>query len=774
MVSYKKREVIYLKDIIHKLKVLHLVSGNDIGGAKTHLITLLSELQKKMNVLFVCLESGPSYRDALDAGINAISLEQKSRYDMKVLQKLKDIVENGKYQIMHCHGARANFVANKIRKSIRIPIATTIHSDYKRDFDHNLLKKLVFTKINERSLKKLDYYLTVTEAFKKDFEDRGFNRERIKVIYNGIEPNISSYKRADAKEKKRVLNKYGLDDFDGVIVGAATRLHPVKGVDVLIEAAALLKERFQDIKNPKNSEHDLPFKVIIAGSGSEEEKYKNLIIDKGLENTVFLIGYIRDMDEFYSVCDINVLSSFSESFPYALLEGGLRKIATVASKVGGIPEMIRDGRDGLLFESKNSVELCSRLVDLIVDEKLRNSLAVSFNSSIVSKFSAAAMAKRHIEIYSEILLENPKRLALCGYYGYKNSGDDAILAAILQSFGEIDRNLEVTILSKSPDMTKEEYGYKAVDRFNLIEVARLFRNTDLLVMGGGSLLQDKTSNRSLYYYLGLIHLALFKKVKVILYANGVGPINSNFNRKLTAWTLNKIDALTIREKYSYDFVKSMGIDKPELVITADPVFNLSYEDPVELEHKKIELAKVYEDEGIKKDVPIVGVMFRSWKGEESYVKSMSKICDAIVSKYGYQIVFLPMKHPADLTVMREIAAEMTQSSVLIENRYLPEIVLGLIQDMKLVLGMRLHSIIYAAVYTVPFIGFKYDPKVAYYTDELGMRLVENIDEIDKVQVMEYVEDIINNYDDYANKLRTRVVIMKDMAMENVKYIDKLL
>ncbi len=743
------------------LKVIHLVSGNDIGGAKTHLLTLLSALSKDIEVLFVCLESGVSYHAAVDAGINTISLEQKNRYDMSVVSKLTEIIKSGGYDILHCHGARANYVGIKLKKRISIPIITTIHSDYRHDFDNNILKKIIFTKINESSLKKLDYYLLVTRKFKDALVDAGFEEDKIRSVFNGIPTKVID----DPRSKAEICDAFNIPRTDisdketgkkPVVIGIAARFHPIKGVDVFLEAVNELKIR--GIKG---------FRVLLAGSGDEEEKYRAYVLDKGLSDCVDFLGFVDDMSGFYKLCDINVLTSHSEGFPYSLLEGGLRGIATVASAVGGIVDMIEDGIDGLLFPDSDFKSLADCLSRLLDDEDLRDKLGKTFRDKIFDRFSDDKMADTHIGIYEEILNKNRKRLTLCGYYGYKNSGDDAILAAIIKSFKDLDNEPDVVILSRRPEVTEEEYSCKSVNRFEFGAVWKLLGKTDVLVMGGGSLLQDKTSNRSLYYYLGLIHLALFRKVKVILYANGVGPIKSRLNRRLTAWTLNKIDALTIRERFSYDFVKSIGISVPEIAITADPVFNLnSPEDDRGI-------SPVYAQVGMDPKKPIVGIMFRSWEGEDSYVNAVASVADAIYEKHGFQVVLLPMKYPADIKVSQAIASKMKSPSVVLEERYLPREVLAIIKDMDLVLGMRLHSVIYAGVYSIPFVGFKYDPKVAYYTEELGMPLVSNLEDIDVDEVLSYIDEILENYEAKRALLGKKAKLMKELARKNIEYIRKL-
>lgn len=740
------------------MKILHLVSGGDTGGAKTHLLTLLKALSSEIEVLFVCLQSGACYYEAKELGINTITLEQRGRYDMSVMPKLEKLIDEGAYDILHLHGARANFLAAKLKKRFKLPMCTTIHSDFSHDFDHHFLKKMIFTRLNKSALKKLDYYLTITENFKRDFIAKGFEDKKIKVVYNGISPEIAS---SDLSEGELLL-KFGLTERAPCMIGSATRMHPVKGIDVLLGAASILKRRFIAKSYAKP-----PFQIVIAGSGPWEEKYHEMARELRIDDVLRFIGFTRDMEDFYKLIDINVLPSRSESFPYALLEGALRAKATVASKVGGIPEMIRDGVDGFLYENNEASALADKLELLIEDGRLRESLASSFHARVVSDFSDESMAKRHIEVYREIMEEMPRKIAICGYYGYQNSGDDAILKAILLSLKNIRKPIDITVLSKRPEMTEAEYGVRAVDRFRFWKVLGLLKQTDVLVMGGGSLLQDKTSNRSLYYYLGLMRLAKKKRVKVILYANGVGPISAKINRRLTKKILNSIDMLTIREKFSYDFVKSLGVDGPPMVITADPVFNLAEST------KKPEVREKLRGLGLT-EAPIVGVMFRSWKGEEGYTKKIAELCDYMVEKYGVQVLILPMKYPADLKVSTAIETQMRHRSHVIRERLLPEENMLITSEMSLVLGMRLHAVIYAAIHSVPFLGFEYDPKVAYYTSELGQPLVSDLTRMDMEVLKREVDELYLNREAYAEKLAARTRSLQELAMENVKYLERLL
>ena len=138
----------------------------------------------------------------------------------------------------------------------------------------------------------------------------------------------------------------------------------------------------------------------------------------------------------------------------------------------------------------------------------------------------------------------------------------------------MDPNLNIKVLSKDPSLTEKEYGVSAVDRFKLFDVIKSIKASDMLISGGGSLLQDKTSSRSIWYYLLIMKLAKHYKKKVFVYSNGVGPINKKFNRNFTRRVLNKVDYITLRDIDSYNFIKSIGVNNQNVKVLSDPVFNL--------------------------------------------------------------------------------------------------------------------------------------------------------------------------------------------------------
>jgi glycosyltransferase involved in cell wall biosynthesis len=371
------------------MKILHLISGGDEGGAKTHVITLLKELSNHIDVTLVCLIEGNFAKEARKQGINVVIIEQDKRYDLNILNSIIDILKDD-YDILHCHGARANFLGMLIKKRYYIPTVSTIHSDYKLDFDNSLYKKMVYTPLNYFSLKRFEYFIAITEQFKNMLVKRGFKNEKIYVSYNGI----SITERKQSLSRNEFLGKYNMEyEENNTYVGIVTRLHPVKGIPVFLKAAAKVLTTNDNVK------------FLIAGNGEKKytDKYKQFVSDNGLEKNIIFLGFVRDIHNFYNNIDINVLTSHSESFPYALLEGGLSKKPTICSAVGGIPEMITHEETGMLFEDNKYKELAKYIEELVNDQQKRIELGEALFDRIKNNFSDKNMAKMHMQIYKHIL-----------------------------------------------------------------------------------------------------------------------------------------------------------------------------------------------------------------------------------------------------------------------------------------------------------------------------------------------------------------------------------
>lgn len=167
------------------------------------------------------------------------------------------------------------------------------------------------------------------------------------------------------------------------------------------------------------------------------------------------------------------------------------------------------------------------------------------------------------------------RVAVSGYYGFNNTGDEAILAALITTLRALAPGVDITVFSHCPRETRRLFEVRAVNRWNPMGVILSLLRSDLLLSGGGGLLQDVTGVRSLCYYLAVVTLAKLFGKPVVYYAQGVGPVRTRFGRWLTRLVSNKVDLITVRDQASReDFIK-MGVHRPPIVVTADPVLAVS-------------------------------------------------------------------------------------------------------------------------------------------------------------------------------------------------------
>lgn len=354
-----------------------------------------------------------------------------------------------------------------------------------------------------------------------------------------------------------------------------------------------------------------------------------------------------------------------------------------------------------------------------------------------------------------------KRILLSGYYGFNNSGDDAILKAIVKDLKRADESLEIIALSNNPKLTEDVYEIKAVNRFRIIEVIKAIKRCDLFISGGGSLLQDVTSTRSILYYLALMEIALLLRKPVMVYANGIGPINRKMNRVLTRMILNRVDYITLRDEDSKAFLQELGVTNENIIVTADPVFTLEAS-----ESNRID--QIFAIEGIPLDKPLVGISIRKWVKEENLIDNLSKTIEYMISRYSVNVVLIPMHYPEDLLISQHLLERVNvKGCYLISNRYGVEEIIGIIKRTRFIIAMRLHSLIYAAVQNIPMIGIVYDPKIKSFLDSMEMNKMCTVENLQYRELVEYVDYTWENREELSGKLRNLNSKMKEEALKNI-------
>lgn len=352
-------------------------------------------------------------------------------------------------------------------------------------------------------------------------------------------------------------------------------------------------------------------------------------------------------------------------------------------------------------------------------------------------------------------------IVLSGYYGFNNLGDEAVLYSILRTLRTAKPDLRFTVLSNDPAKTKKAYNVEAVNRWSIKEVFRALHQCDLLISGGGSLLQDTTSPRSLLYYLGVVFLAKLLRKKVIYYAQGVGPINRFLGQKIVPFISNMVDIISVRDQDSKDLLQQLGVRKPPIYIKADPVLGL-YRKEIERKSGQDLLARNGIDLADKR--PMIGMAVREWQGLTGYLKVLARLADELISQ-GYDILLLPMHFPGDVSASRELIRLMDKEPILIKEQCSVIEMLGVIGELDLMIGMRLHSLIMAAVMGVPSVGISYDPKVDSFLKLTEQAIAGRVETLDYDVIAKDVFQTLNKLEEVQESLEERVSELRVEARE---------
>ena len=358
------------------------------------------------------------------------------------------------------------------------------------------------------------------------------------------------------------------------------------------------------------------------------------------------------------------------------------------------------------------------------------------------------------------------KIVISGYYGFENSGDDALLMSIINDIKNNDDKANITVLSKNPKNTKQKYLVNAANRYNPFSLIKTLLSCDLLISGGGTLIQDATSTKSLFYYLSVIKLAQIFKKKVMLYANGIGPLNSFKNIEITQRILDKVDLITLRDPKSAEELEKIGVTKPKIELTADPAFLIEANDSGK---------SVLESYGVPKNKPLMCVSVRKWKNNpDDFVDVLAKFCDYAAEKYGLFTVFLTMQQKNDFVIASEIKDKMRNKSVVVGANYPVETLLSVIDEMTVSVGMRLHTLIYSASRMIPSIGIVYDPKVNGFLEYLGDNRYTMVEDLTSEALCKNLDYVKDNYDSLCTGLKYHIKTMKSKAGENGKLLRELL
>lgn len=673
------------------MKILMLTTSMDIGGAETHIAELCRGLASLGHTAEV-VSAGGKYAETLAIeGIrqHTLPLNKKDPLSvMRCLRGLTNIIKDGGYDIVHAHARIPAVICGALQKKLGFRFVTTAHLDFK------------VNALWRRITKWGDATMTVSDDL-VDYLEReyGVPRKQVSVTVNGI--NMGLF--APSEDSRRcVRDEFGIPDGHKLIVYISRldedRSAPAK---LLCRAMPRIRESYPDTS------------LLIVGDGNDMENVRAAAGDG-----VILAGARYDIYRFAAAAD--VFCGVSRS----ALEAMATKCPVILSG--------NQGHMGIFTEDKlpSAVEtnFCCRGCPLPTEELLlRDTVTLlgssaeelsklgEYNRSVVAeRYSLGKMTADYVEMYEKLAgkpLFQWADAVISGYFGYGNSGDDTALDCLAAAIRQEYPDAKIAVLSRDPKNFGKAHNIIGIGRYDLPAIIRVLRGARLLISGGGSLLQNVTSSRSLRYYAGIITLARLCGARVFIYANGIGPLRGRTAERIACRAVMKADRISVRDPASKETLVRIGVPEGRITVTADPAFRLTLDGLCDVSDIRRRI-------GMRDGERYFAVSLRASACTGEGAAELCRACRDIYLNLGLTPLFVSMQESEDRELCR-IIAEHTCGEALTVPTLPPQALCSLIGGVELVLSMRLHLVIYAAAAGTPAVGVSVDPKLDAVAGVLG-------------------------------------------------------
>ena len=364
--------------------ILFLIETGGPGGAEKMLLNLVTHIDRSRFYPFVCLtKKGWLYEKLINYKIKTYIIKTKAKFDFLWSIRLAKLVLEKNINLIHTHLPDANFYGALTSLITKCPQIATEHGDI-----HHMQRRLVFI---------FKYFFTGIVA-KKVIAVSNFTAQRLKtiinskkisVIYNGI--NLDIFKIH--LDKKTIRKKLGVPE-DAIIIVCIANFYPVKGHYILLKAFSIIKDKIPNAY------------VICAGKGELKNELVSKVQSLGLKDRFLILGFREDIPELLIASDIFVLPSFSEAFPMSLLEAMGAGLPVIATNVGGVPELVEDGKSGFIVNPGAAEELVEKILFLVKNKTLIKKMGSYGKNIILNSFDVKRMVLNYQNIYKEIIQKN--------------------------------------------------------------------------------------------------------------------------------------------------------------------------------------------------------------------------------------------------------------------------------------------------------------------------------------------------------------------------------
>jgi len=365
------------------MKILHINTEKTWRGGEQQAFNLLNGLKKKnISSHLVCQPDSPMAEKSEEAGIDTFPIAMHGEVDPFACFRIKTLIKRYKYSIIHSHTSHAHtlaFFASFGTKANRLVSRRVDFSIYRHSF-------LKLSGIKYRYMS--DFYVAISRRIKEVMVVDGIPKERIFVVHSGIHP-----KRFEHSTKKHLIAEFNIKSNEHAVINVA-HLAGHKGQKYLVRAIPDVLAKLPSAR------------FFIVGGGELMEELKALSTSLGLGEKLILTGFRRDVGAFYHLADLFVMSSVQEGLGTAVLDALALGKPVVATKSGGIPEIIQNGETGLLVPSEDTEALSNAIVQMLTDNELANRVARKGQALVNKKFTVSAMVDKNIDVYYQILGAN--------------------------------------------------------------------------------------------------------------------------------------------------------------------------------------------------------------------------------------------------------------------------------------------------------------------------------------------------------------------------------
>ncbi|HEY4675817.1 MAG TPA: glycosyltransferase family 4 protein [Candidatus Angelobacter sp.] len=365
-----------------RVKVLQLISSGGYYGAENMLLNLCASQQKagcqNSLVLFynVHAPNVEFYERARRRGLSVRMVHCQGRADLSAVRQIEEYIEEDGIDLLHTHGYKADLYGYIAARRSRKPIVATCHN-----WVGGTAALGIYNHLDRMALKRFHALAAVSDSVAQRLLDSGVSAKKIRTIANGID--VQNFERAHPLPAL---------DFDGnKVIGMVARLDLQKGFEYLLRAARDLCVAFPALK------------IVMVGDGSDRQAIEEMIQRFGLLSNVILAGQHSDMPGIYAAMDIFVLPSLNEGLPMTILEAMAASRPVIATRVGAIPSVIKDGETGLLVEPGDTQSLRSAVARLLSQPDLCRRIGAAGHNWVSRNYTSEAMALKYRQMYDDVL-----------------------------------------------------------------------------------------------------------------------------------------------------------------------------------------------------------------------------------------------------------------------------------------------------------------------------------------------------------------------------------